>query len=78
MPVEDMVVLIADWTAILEDGETKKFRGTLYLLYCGLPIFMKVVYPTWVRVEYRCEIEGQTICSGTVLNTERMYNKPLC
>jgi len=67
MNVIDMLPLTATYTVTQNDGKMEKFDGPLFMLWSGLNDFLNVVYPTWVQVDYICDM----ICKGTICNKTR-------
>ncbi len=66
MHVLDMLPLTATYNVTLEGGKEETFNGPLFMLWSGLTEFLRVIYPTWKKVEYVCVVDGQEICRGSL------------
>lgn len=62
MNVKDMLPLSANYIVTYNDGETDNFKGPLFMLWAGLHDFLNVIYPSWTKIEYECDM----ICSGII------------
>lgn len=64
MNVKDMLPFTANYTVTCDSGTVEEFKGPLFMLWAGLHDFLNVIYPTWTRIDYECEM----ICKGTIFN----------
>ncbi len=67
MNVRDMLPLMANYTVTYNDGICESFKGPLFMLWAGLHDFLNVIYPTWTKIEYDCDM----LCTGTIYKQGR-------
>ena len=67
MRIVDMLPLMANYTVTHNGGTVEEFKGPLFMLWAGLHDFLNVIYPTWTKIDYECEM----VCRGTIFNVTR-------